>query len=117
MPKTRKFPQPGDTSLPQQLVFCSAKRVLKLYEKAHPDRTAKKLSRKVKAWFVQQAVQEGWAGIVFVADVRSQQDAGALLALPPPEGGVLTTLPLTLATQVTDLADAQEPDAQEPDEE
>ena len=75
---TYKFPKSKDRSPNEPAVFCTAERVLNLYNQAN-EQPAKKISKKVREWTFDQAHNEGWSGVHFVPEVQSKHGAGCML--------------------------------------
>ena len=73
-----KFPKAKDRSQNEPAVFCTAERVLNLYNQAHK-KEALRISKKVREWFFDEAHQEGWNGVHFVPEVQSKHGAGCML--------------------------------------
>lgn len=82
-PKREKFafPVPGHANSKEQAFFCSADRVLALYNKHHGG-TQKKVTSPVRNWFEQEARQAGWAQAMFLADIQASRSAGYMLLAP-----------------------------------
>ena len=77
-----KFPQPNDYKSAIPAVLCPADRVVGLYNQDSGD-TAKRICKKVRKWFFDQAAQKGWAGVHFLPQVQSNHGAGCILWRPP----------------------------------
>lgn len=73
-----KFPKAKDRSPNEPAVFCTAERVLNLFNQAH-QKPAQKISKKVREWMFDEAHQEGWSGVHFVPEVQSKHGAGCML--------------------------------------
>ena len=73
-----KFPKSKDRSPNQPAVFCTAERVLDLYNQRH-EKPAQRISKKVREWFFEEAHKEGWSGVRFVPEVQSKHGAGCML--------------------------------------
>jgi hypothetical protein len=73
-----KFPKAKDRSPNEPAVFCTAERVLNLYNQEH-EQQAKRISKKVRDWTFNEAHQEGWSGVHFVPEVQSKHGAGCML--------------------------------------
>lgn len=73
-----KFPDPKNCSANKPAVLCPSERVLGLYnQENNPE--AKRISKKVKKWFYDEAHNHGWNGIHFLPDVQTNHGAGCLL--------------------------------------
>jgi len=73
-----KFPDPKNCSPNKPAVLCPADRVLGLYNQDN-NSPAKRIAKKVKKWFYDQAHANGWTGIHFLPDVQTNHGAGCLL--------------------------------------
>ncbi len=82
MGRDRKFPNPNDFKPVDPAIFCSAERVLGLYNQDSGD-SAVRVAKKVRAWFSTTAHQAGWAGVHFMPEVEPKQGAGCVLWRPP----------------------------------
>ena len=82
-PKREKFafPVPGNVNSKEQAFFCSADRVLALYNKRHGG-AQKRVTNIVRDWFEQEARQAGWAQAMFLADIQASRSAGYMLLAP-----------------------------------
>ncbi|GAB2793794.1 hypothetical protein [Dyella kyungheensis] len=76
--KPYKFPKSSERSAAKPVVLCPADRVLNLYNQESGDE-AKKISKKVRTWFTQEAIEEGWDAVAFLPEVQSQHGAGCIL--------------------------------------
>lgn len=70
-----KFPDPQDCKPAEPAVICPAERVIGLYNQDAGD-NAQRIAKKVRAWFIEQAQQRGWAGVHFLTEVQSSHGAG-----------------------------------------
>lgn len=79
-PKREKFafPVPKNVNSKERGFFCSADRVLALYNKHHGG-TQKKVTSPVRNWFEHEARQAGWAQAMFLADIQASRSAGYML--------------------------------------
>ncbi len=77
-----KFPRKDSCKISDRAVWCTAERVLSLYNQANK-KIAKRLSKSVKNWFISEAEKTGWAGCHFLPDVQSGNGAGCILFIPP----------------------------------
>ena len=73
-----KFPRSKDRSPNQPAVFCTAERVLNLYNQEN-QKSAKRISKKVRVWIFTRAHTEGWSGVHFVPEAQSRHGAGCML--------------------------------------
>ena len=73
-----KFPNSKARSPEKPAVFCTADRVLSLYNQDN-NKPAKRISKKVREWFFNKAHLRGWSGVHFVPEVQSQHGAGCML--------------------------------------
>lgn len=82
-PKREKFafPVPGNVNSKEQAFFCSADRVLALYNKRYGG-AQKKVTSPVRDWFEHEARQAGWAQAMFLADIQASRSAGYMLLAP-----------------------------------
>ena len=78
MANSLKFPLPEDYKPKDPAVFCPAKRVIGLYNQS-TSVPAKKIAKKVRKWFTDEAHGKGWAGVSFLPEVQSQFGAGCIL--------------------------------------
>lgn len=76
--KKFKFPDSNDASSNKPAVFCTAERVINLYNQEH-DAPAHRISKKVRAWFFAAAQGKGWTGVHFIPEVQSMHGAGCML--------------------------------------
>lgn len=76
-----KFPDPKDVPPKHPVVMCPSERVLNLY-KQETGEDAQRKGKKVKAWFEQRALSEGWAAVHFLPEVQTLHGAGCLLLAP-----------------------------------
>ena len=74
-----KFPDPNGCSANKPAVFCTAERVINLFNQAHPGVDAKKISKKVRAYMFEEAHKQGWTGVHFIPEVQSNHGAGCML--------------------------------------
>jgi hypothetical protein len=73
-----KFPDAKSRSANKPAVFCTAERVLNLYNQEN-DEEAQRISKKVREWFFEEAHTKGWNGVHFIPEVQSQHGAGCML--------------------------------------
>ena len=79
-----KFPNTKSCKPENPAVFCTAERLLGLYNQDSGDqKTAVKISKKVRRWFAKEALAKGWAGVHFIPEIQSAHGAGCVLWLPP----------------------------------
>lgn len=83
-----KFPNPKKCRRQDIAVLCPAKRVIGLYNQDSGS-TAKRIAKKVRAWFTAEAIKKGWAGVHFLPEIQSAYGAGCVLWLPPQKTLVL----------------------------
>jgi hypothetical protein len=76
--KKFKFPDSKDASANKPAVFCTAERVLNLYNQDN-DKPAQRISKKVRGWFFEAAHDAGWTGVHFIPEVQSKHGAGCML--------------------------------------
>jgi hypothetical protein len=74
----RKLPNPADRSEAEPAVLCGSHRVKELYKTATGD-TARRVSKKVREWFLATAKEEGWDGAIFINDVQTRHSSGCVL--------------------------------------
>lgn len=79
------FPSLGSINSDPANSFCSAERLLKIYNK-HLGRNQKKLTKAVKEWFKSAAHQSGWHTVRFLEDVQTGQTSGCMLAVSSHKG-------------------------------
>ncbi|HEY5704787.1 MAG TPA: hypothetical protein VIS96_04355 [Terrimicrobiaceae bacterium] len=93
MPKGRKlkFPRPKDYRPAEPAIICPAERVIGLYNQDSGD-TAQRIAKKVRNWFIEQAVKNSWAGVHFLNEVQSNHGAGCILWRPPEKVDVTITV-------------------------
>lgn len=77
-----KFPTPSSCKLKDRAVLCPSERILDLFNQAHA-KPAQRISKKVKIWFANEAIEHKWAGANFIPDVQSGHGAGCVLFVPP----------------------------------
>ena len=77
-----KFPNPKNCKPQNPAVLCPANRVIGLYNQDSGN-TAKRIAKKVRAWFTAEAIKKGWAGVHFLPDIQSAHGVGCVLWLPP----------------------------------
>lgn len=75
-----KFPDSKDRSINETGALCTADRVLALYNQAHPEKKAQRMSATVKKWFEKEALRDGWAFVGWFKDVATDHGAGCVLA-------------------------------------
>jgi 3-dehydroquinate synthase class II len=71
----RKLPDPSERSDKEPMVLCSGDRVLALYNKAQ-NKTAQRVSKEVRKWFLETAEAEGWNAAIFIKDVETASVVG-----------------------------------------
>ena len=81
MGRDRKLPDPGRFKSGDPAVYCSAERVLGLYNQDSGD-TAQRVVKKMRRWFAEQAHGAGWSGVHFMPEVEPGQGAGCVLWRP-----------------------------------
>jgi hypothetical protein len=74
-----KFPNPAERSEKDPAALCKNTRVVALYNTYHPGENAKRVSQKIRSWFLETARKEGWDSAIFVNDVETRHSAGCLL--------------------------------------
>lgn len=77
-----KFPTPESCKLKDRAVLCPAERILDLFNQNHT-KPAQRISKRVKTWFVGEAIEHEWAGANFIPNVQSGHGAGCVLFVPP----------------------------------
>jgi len=82
MAKNLKFPAPKDYKPANPAVLCPAERVIRLYNQGTND-NAKRIAKKVRAWFSREAHGRGWAGVYFLPEVQTNFGAGCVLWRAP----------------------------------
>lgn len=82
MPKKHKFPEPKDYAAKDPVILCPADRVVTLYNEA-TGKGAKRIAKKMKEWFADEATKKGWAACEFPPEVQSKHGGGAILLNPP----------------------------------
>ena len=82
MPRKHKFPEPQDYAAKDPVILCPADRVVTLYNEA-TGKDARRLAKKMKEWFVEEALRKGWADCQFPPEVQSKHGGGAILLNPP----------------------------------
>jgi hypothetical protein len=107
MARDHKFPDPKDYPPKFPAVLCPSERVLYLYNQ-ESGKSAKRIAKKVKKWFTEEAHRLGWAGVRFLPEVQTQHSAGAILWQPPSTVNVQ----ITVTKQTLVLAEAED-DAEE----
>jgi hypothetical protein len=73
-----KFPTATSRSYDKPAVLCTAYRVLGLYNQSNA-KPAKRISKKVREWFSDEAEKHGWHGVAFLPEAQSQHGAGCIL--------------------------------------
>ncbi|CAM5193722.1 hypothetical protein OURE66S_03472 [Oligella ureolytica] len=79
------FPSPVSINPNPDNSFCSAERLLKIYNK-HFGKNQQKLTKVVKERFESTAYQNGWHTVRFLEDVQTGQTSGCMLAAIPQKG-------------------------------
>jgi hypothetical protein len=88
-----KFPDTKSCKLGNDAVFCTAERLLGLYNQDSGDpKTAERISKKVRRWFAEEARAKKWAGVQFIPEIQSTHGAGCVLWLPPQQVNVKITI-------------------------
>jgi len=82
MGRGTKFPIPQDCKPSDQFVLCDSERVLALYEQ-ETGKSACRISKNVRQWFIKDAKAKGWAGVRFLKDAQSSHGVGCILWIPP----------------------------------
>jgi len=95
MPKAFKLPKPADYGSGQPAVLCPGERVLALYNGLSED-NAKRIAKKVRAWFFAQAKLAGWAGVHFLKEVQTSHGGGFILWRPADRLDVQVTVTKTV---------------------
>lgn len=80
--KPFKFQKAAERSEAKPAVLCPADRVLNLYNQ-DSGKSAKKISKKVRDWFTDEAMKDGWDAVGFIPEVQSQHGAGCVLLKSP----------------------------------
>lgn len=106
MAKDFKFPDPKDYPSKHPIVMCPSDRVLNLYNQETGEGAIRK-GKKVKEWFQERALQEGWAAVHFLPEVQTMHGAGCLLLA---KGSPKLT---NLASAALDLVDTPDDDEEE----
>lgn len=78
MPRDYIFPDPDERSLKNPACWCSAERVLALFNQ-DSEESAQRLSKKVKKWFEEEAFKLGWHEIEWYPDVATSHEAGCVM--------------------------------------
>ena len=63
-------------------VFCSAERVLELYNQDPDTEERQKMCGAVKSWFEKEAAAAGWLRIRFIPEYGSNYGAGCVMLAP-----------------------------------
>lgn len=100
-----KFPTPENAKLKDHAVFCTAERIVTLYNQAH-DEKRQRMTDTIKKWFAHQAQEAGWAGGHFLPEIQTGHNAGCVLFTPPSN----TNLSVKI-TEKTLILLAEDPDA------
>lgn len=79
--KKLKFPEIKDYAAKDAVILCPAERVIALYNQA-TGKTAQRIAKKMKVWFIAEAKQKGWIECRFVPEVQSRHGAGCALLNP-----------------------------------
>ncbi|MEI6084445.1 MAG: hypothetical protein WCS70_09110 [Verrucomicrobiota bacterium] len=79
--KKLKFPETKDYAAKEAIVLCPSDRVIGLYNQA-TGKSAERIAKKMKEWFVATAKQKGWVECQFVPEVQSKHGAGCVLLNP-----------------------------------
>jgi hypothetical protein len=96
-----KFPDPKDYPEKDPLVFCPNERMIGLYNQATGS-SAVKMAKKLNAWFVDAAIQAGWAGCRTLPTVQSKHGAGCVLLNPRRTTRQKTTLTIQFDQDIPD---------------
>ncbi|MBK6686013.1 MAG: hypothetical protein IPG45_16185 [Deltaproteobacteria bacterium] len=109
MPKKHKFPDANDYGLKNPAVLCPGDRVLTLYNE-NGGRTAKRISKRVKAWFTAEAHEHGWVGVRFLPEVQTRHSGGAILWQAPKVSVNVTKNTLVLVERSDDAGEEGDED-------
>jgi len=82
-----KFPTPATCKLRDGAVFCTAERIVALYNQ-EKEETRQRITDSIKSWFSSEAREHGWAGGYFLPEVQSGHGAGCVLFVPPQQVNV-----------------------------
>jgi len=86
-----KFPTPESCRLKDCAVFCTAARVIDLYNQENQTKR-KRITDTIKQWFATEATGHGWAGGHFLPEVQTKHGAGCVLFVPPNQVNVNVTV-------------------------
>ena len=86
-----KFPTPGQVAMGTQAVFCTAEKVLSLFNQDSGQSRAR-MCDAVREWFSDEARKRGFAGASFITEFQSRHGAGCILWTPPPQVNVQVTV-------------------------
>lgn len=75
------FPTPSNVCSKEPAFFCSADRILALYNRRYGC-AQQRVTSPVRDWFEREARQAGWAQVMFLADVQASRSAGYMLLAP-----------------------------------
>lgn len=81
------FPAPVNTKSNPKAFFCSANRLLTLYNKRQ-GKNQKRLTNVVKNWFKDAAHQAGWSKVEFLADIQTGHITGCMLCATHQKGAL-----------------------------
>ncbi|SHG07834.1 hypothetical protein [Vibrio gazogenes] len=84
------FPNPENTKLKDNAVFCSNERIIALYNQAN-DTDRKRMTDNIKHWFASEAQENGWAGGNYLRDSQTGHSAGCVLFTPSKETNIHIT--------------------------
>lgn len=90
-----KFPNTKSCTRGNRAVLCTADRLIELYNQNSGD-SAKRICKKVRAWFAREAKDKGWAGVQFIQEIQSKHGAGCILWLPQGEDKSLIKITSTM---------------------
>lgn len=82
-----KFPTPASCKLKHGAAFCTAERVIGLYNQENGEKR-QRITDSIKQWFAAEAMGHGWAGGHFIPEVQSGHGAGCVLFMPPQQVNV-----------------------------
>jgi hypothetical protein len=98
-----KFPHVDDYAASRKVVLYPAERVLKLFNQTKPLKEAARVSKTVREWFHEEALENGWGGTVFLPAVQTNHSGGCVLFRPSNPTTVNITATMVVLADSTDM--------------
>lgn len=84
------FPDPNERTMNHPGVICHAERILALFNQESGD-SAQRISKKVRAWFEEEAIDHGWGSIEWYPEASGNQGMGCVLKITVSSTPIETT--------------------------